>query len=365
MSPGVNQHAIAPRRARSLARDLLEWYGRTARDLPWRHSRDPYGIWISEVMLQQTRVEVVVGRWQRFLDRFPDIQALATASEADLLAEWAGLGYYRRVRSLHRAARELVDRGVTELPGSAAELRLLPGFGAYTAGAVASIAFGERVTAIDGNVERVVARLLALEEDPSKGTGKKTVQRAAVALLDRVEPAVLNQALMELGALVCTPRSPDCGACPWAGRCRARAIDAATDYPRRPARRPSEDVCCFVAVARDNGGRLLFRRRPEGSHNAGLWELPSTSLRPLAPAPAATEELAVLAGELGRRWTVAGALVRVRHSITHHRITAVAHAVEDQAGSTDDVEWLPPEEARSRGLTAATTKILDQLPTLL
>ena len=138
MSPGVNQHAIPPRRARSLASDLLDWYAESARALPWRDSRDPYAIWVSEVMLQQTRVEVVSQRWGRFLECFPDLASLAGASEADVLAEWAGLGYYRRARFLHRAARELADRGVDELPRTAAELRLLPGFGEYTAGAVAS-----------------------------------------------------------------------------------------------------------------------------------------------------------------------------------------------------------------------------------
>jgi len=365
MSPGVNQHAIPPRQARSLASDLLDWYAEYARDLPWRRSQDPYGIWVSEVMLQQTRVEVVAGRWQKFLDRFPDIEALAAAAEADVLAEWAGLGYYRRVRSLHRAACELVDRGVTELPRSAAELRLLPGFGAYTSGAVASIAFGERVPAVDGNVERVFARLLALDADPAKGDAKKVVHAAAVALLDRAEPADLNQALMELGATVCTPRSPGCEVCPWSGRCRARALDAAADYPRRPAPRRTEEVLCFVAVARDHAGRMLFRQRPEGGHNAGLWELPSTDFHPVASEPDPVGALANLARELERKWNVADPLTKVRHSITHHRITAVAHAVQDASGSKDGIEWIRPEEARTRGLTAATAKILDRLPTLL
>jgi A/G-specific adenine glycosylase len=365
MSPGVNQHAIPPRQARSLARDLLDWYADSARDLPWRHSRDPYGIWISEVMLQQTRVEVVLGRWQKFLDRFPDIGALASASESELLAEWAGLGYYRRVRSLHRAARELGDRGVTELPRSAAELRLLPGFGAYTSGAVASIAFGERVAAVDGNVERVFARLLALDSDPAKGEAKKVVHSAALALLDRAEPGDLNQALMELGATVCTPRSPGCETCPWSGRCRARALGAPTDYPRRPAPRRAEEVFCFVAVARDASGRMLFRRRPEGGHNAGLWELPSTQFHPVAPAPDPASALETLADALDRRWKISEPLTQVRHSITHHRITAVAHAVEDSSASADGIEWIRPEDARNRGLTASTAKILDRLPTLL
>lgn len=365
MSPGVNQHAIAPRRARSLASDLLEWYEEAARELPWRHSRDPYAIWVSEVMLQQTRVEVVAGRWQRFLDRFPDIEALAAADEADLLAEWAGLGYYRRVKSLGRAARVLVDRGVRELPRSAAELRLLPGFGAYTAGAVASIAFGEPVPAVDGNVERVFARLLALEEDPSRGESRKTVVASATSLLDRADPALLNQALMELGATVCTPRAPRCDDCPWSGRCRARTLGAVEDYPRRPPRRKPVDVVSFVAVARDDGGRLLFRRRPDGGHNAGLWELPSTQLLEPSSDPDPGTHLTALGTDLGRAWVIHEPLAQVRHSITHHRITAIALGVQDREEAVDPLQWLSPVEARERGLTAATGKVLDRLPTLL
>ncbi|RKZ11924.1 A/G-specific adenine glycosylase [bacterium] len=366
MSTGVNQDRIGPRVARALAADLLDWYREQARDLPWRHSRDPYAIWVSEVMLQQTRVEVVTGRWQAFLDRFPDIESLAAADDSDVLAQWAGLGYYRRAKFLHRAATELADRGLRDLPRSAAELRLLPGFGAYTAGAVASIAFGERVTAVDGNVERVFARLLALPSDPSRGESRRIVGDSAAALLGRADPKDLNQALMELGATVCTPRSPRCDLCPWTARCRAHSRDAQADYPRRPARKAAVDVVSFVAIARDSAGRMLFRRRPDGGHNARLWELPSTALLPHEVAGEPSAELAVLAGELGRKWLVHGPLVSVRHSITHHRIRAVAHAVEDRApGAAEDLAWLAPQEARERGLTAATAKLLAALPTLI
>jgi A/G-specific adenine glycosylase len=366
MSSTVNQQGIPPGRVRALATDLLNWYGVEARDLPWRQTRDPYAIWVSEVMLQQTRVEVVVNRWGSFLERFPDIASLAKAPQADVLAEWAGLGYYRRVRSLHRAACELADRGVDELPRSSAELRLLPGFGAYTAGAVASIAFGERVPAVDGNVERVFARLLALSGDPARGTAKSELRAWATAMLDRADPAELNQALMELGATVCTPRSPSCGRCPWSARCRAHAMGAAGDYPRRPAPRPAINVLSFVAVARDSKGRMLFRRRADGGHNAGLWELPSTAFLVPDAFPDPATELRALGLELDREWEVQGGLTRVKHSITHHRITAVAHAVADQGRrAPDPLAWLDSDGARKRGLTAAAGKILERLPTLI
>ena len=366
MSSTVNQQGIPPRRVRALGAELLRWYRAEARDLPWRHTRDPYAIWVSEVMLQQTRVEVVVNRWGSFLERFPDLGSLAGAPEAEVLAEWAGLGYYRRARSLHRAARELADRGVDELPGSSAELRLLPGFGAYTAGAVASIAFGERVPAVDGNVERVFARLLALAGDPARGTAKAEVRAWATGMLDRVNPAELNQALMELGATVCSPRSPRCGGCPWSARCRAHALGAVNDYPRRPVRKPTVDVLSFVAVVRDSSGRMLFRRRPEGGHNAGLWELPSTAFMVPDAVPDPVVELRALGLELDRDWEVHGALASVKHSITHHRISAVAHAVVDPVlEATDPLAWLDSVAAGKRGLTAATNRILERLPTLL
>lgn len=366
MPASVNQDAIAPGHARALARDLLAWYELAARDLPWRHTRDPYAIWVSEVMLQQTRVEVVAGRWQRFLDRFPDIATLSTAPESEVLAEWAGLGYYRRARSLHRAAQELIARGVDALPGSCAELRLLPGFGTYTAGAVASIAFAERVAAVDGNVERVMARLMALPEDPARGAARDTVRDSATAMLRGVDPAALNQALMELGATVCTPRAPRCSACPWSGACRAHALHAQADYPRRPERKPAIAVTSYVGVARNAQGEYLFRQRPAGGHNAGLWELPRTEFLVPESVPDPSGELRSLAAGLGQDWEIGDALVSVPHTITRHRITLIAYRVVVTAGEHDGGgSWLSCERATGRGLTAATAKILKRLPPLL
>lgn len=356
-----------PRRLRALARSLVAWYQESARDLPWRRTRDPYAIWISEVMLQQTRVEVVAGRWAEFLRRFPDLATLARADESDVLAAWAGLGYYRRARQLHAAARRVIEVHGDALPRDAATLRLLPGFGAYTAGAVASIAFGERVAAIDGNVERVLARLLALDADPRKAAGAAIVREVAVGLLRDESPATLNQALMELGALVCTPRNPRCASCPWRSGCRARAAGDPTRWPQRPARKASVDVASYAAVVRGSKGHL-WRRRPEGVPNAGLWELPTTDWHPgAADEHAGRDTLEDLGRQLDRRWRVGEVLARARHGITHHRITVVALAVEDAGEETSDdtLRWGPVSDAETWGLTAATRKLLERLPTLL
>lgn len=367
MGETVNQQSIGPRRARRLADELLRWFAVHARDLPWRHTRDPYAIWVSEVMLQQTRVEVVRGRWERFLRRFPTLASLAGAAQSEVLAEWAGLGYYRRARSLHEAAERIVDLHGGALPTDSASLRLLPGFGAYTAGAVASIAFGERAVAIDGNVERVIARLLMLDQDPSRGPAQREVVRLARALLEGSDPAALNQALMELGATVCTPRSPRCDACPWHSSCRARAAGVAENYPRRTPRKASVEVASYAAVVRRSGTHL-YRRRPEGEPNAGLWELPTTPWHPGSPEPdAGRDALEDLGRLLERNWQVGDAVVSVRHGITHHRITVVGHEVldDDAAGLPEGLRWGSPDQASTWGLSAATVKLLARLPALL
>jgi A/G-specific adenine glycosylase len=359
--------AISPTaaRARRLARSLVEWYEVNRRDLPWRRTRDPYAIWISEVMLQQTRVEVVIHRYDRMLARFPDLSTLASNPFSELLAEWAGLGYYRRAHSLHAAARRIHEDHGGELPKTAAALELLPGFGRYTAGAVASIAFDEPVSAVDGNVERVFSRLLALDEDPSKGAGAQTVRAWAQALVRVARPSVLNQALMELGATVCLPRAPRCGVCPWRRSCAARGSADPSLYPKRPPRRRTEEVACYVAV-HQRAGKLLFRRRDEEGLNAGLWELPTTDWHGGGPeSPRARAELQELAAELGVDWSVGEPVAAVSHSITNHRVRLVAHAVDGASRAGGGLRWGTALEAESWGLTAATRKLLRRLPTLL
>ena len=277
---------MTPQRIRRTRRALLAFYDAHRRSLPWRERPDPYGVWISEVMLQQTRVDAVLPYYRAWMKRFPDARALADAPLGDVLRAWEGLGYYSRARNLHRAALMLRDRMGGELPGTASALRGLPGIGEYTAGAVASIAFGEAVPAVDGNVRRVLARVLD-EPEPTPGW----LREQAGALVDPDRPGDLNQALMELGATVCTPRSPACGSCPLRTGCAARLAGTVAERPRRRPRGPVPDVEYGVAVLlRTSAGgarELLLVRRPDEGLLGGLWELPTEPAQGADPARAA------------------------------------------------------------------------------
>ena len=246
---------------------LLKWFRTAKRDLPWRREpRDPYRVWVSEVMLQQTRVEVVVPYYLRFVKRFPTLRALADAPVDDVLALWSGLGYYTRARNLHKAAQAC--RGA--LPRTSAALRALPGFGPYTAAAVASLAFGEDVPLVDGNVARVLARVFRLEGDARAQAWAK-----AAELLPKGRAGPFNEALMELGATVCTPRSPGCPDCVLRNICRGR--DAPERYPAPKARKPRPLLEWRALALRRKDGAVLLARRPEGSLFAGMWDLPETA----------------------------------------------------------------------------------------
>lgn len=301
--------SIEGRGATTAARTrLLRWYRRRKRDLPWRRTTDPYAIWVSEIMLQQTRVAAVVPYYERFLRRFPDVGSLAGAPEDEVLALWSGLGYYRRARFLHAAARIVQEEG---MPRDAAGLRRLPGVGAYAAAAIASIAFGERAAVVDGNVERVLSRLHAIRRDPAR------VRSLADGWISPRAPANHNQAVMELGATVCTPRNPDCERCPLHRDCAGR--DNPERYPE-PRVRP-KPVLVPRAVAFDvaRGRVRLVRRGSEGAL-AGMWDLPAA--RADTPAQAT-----------------------VRHSVLDRRLLLSIHA-EPAPGvgrrfSADEVERLP------------------------
>lgn len=270
-------------------RALLAWYDREKRELPWRGTQDPYRVWLSEIMLQQTRAEAVAPRYEAFLTRFPTVAALAAADEEAVLKAWEGMGYYSRARNLRRAAMEVVRRG--GFPRSAKEWQKLPGVGAYTAAAVASIAYHEAAPALDGNQARVLSRLLAFEgtvDTPQR------LRAQAEALIDRERAGDYNQALMDLGSGVCTPRAPKCGLCPVAAFCAARAGGDAESYPHLPPPIARREVEVTVVLAY-LGGRVLVRRRPSKGLLAGLWEFPNFSegtLEDTLPGARATGELA-------------------------------------------------------------------------
>jgi A/G-specific adenine glycosylase len=267
-----------PRRLADLRANLLGWYEQNRRDLPWRRTRDPYAIWVSEIMLQQTRVTAVVERYEAFLRSFPTVFALGQAGEAEVLTLWSGLGYYRRARMLHRAAQQIATELSGAMPTTAAGLRDLPGVGAYTSAAIASIAYGEPMAVVDGNVERVVQRLAGWGSDAAAGRTRllRDTEQMANAMLDPGRPGDFNQAMMELGATVCLPRNPQCNTCPIHAYCLTRGEHPT---PKR-ARMRSQDAA-YALVLRDGGNAqalpevLLFQRPPEETVMPGLWELPA------------------------------------------------------------------------------------------
>lgn len=302
---------------RAFRRTLLAWYRRHARDLPWRRTRDPYAIWVSEVMLQQTRVETVLPYYRRFLAEFPDLAALAAADDDAVLRCWQGLGYYGRARRLHAAARTVLRDCGGSLPRRADELRRLPGIGPYVAAAVASIAFDQPVAAVDGNVRRVLARLLAVRssiDDPATG---RRLWQAADALLARRAPGRFNQAMMELGATVCTPRRPRCAKCPVRRFCAAHGLGLEERLPVRGPRRAVPGMELAAALVQRNG-RVLLVRRPDGGLLGGMWGLPAVVV---AEGIDPRRELQRWARKtLGEEATVGRKRREQEHVLTHRRL---------------------------------------------
>ena len=298
---------------------LLKWYYANRRDLPWRRTKDPYKIWLSEIMLQQTRVAAVLERYERFLMRFPTVQKLAAAKEASVLAVWSGLGYYRRARNLHAAAKVVVKEHAGEFPRTSAALRSLPGIGRYTSAAIASIAFGEPVAVVDGNVERVLARIT------KQSVAGEQVWITAGRILSPEHPGDFNQAMMELGATVCLPGDPKCSECPVSGSCRTRGPQPS--LVKAPRQNKREITC---ALARRDGSVLLVQRSANEQLMPGMWELPQVTAR-------ASEQQ----------------LFSVRHSIT---VTDYRVQVVDGNGAQGI--WVRRKRLNKLPLTGLTKKIL-------
>ncbi|MCJ8009153.1 A/G-specific adenine glycosylase [Lederbergia wuyishanensis] len=254
--------------------DLVQWFIREQRDLPWRKDSDPYKIWVSEIMLQQTRVDTVIPYYERFLEKFPTIEAFADADDESVLKIWEGLGYYSRVRNLHSAVKEVVSQYNGKVPNTLKDISKLKGVGPYTAGAVLSIAYGVPEPAVDGNVMRVLSRILLIYEDIAKQSTRKIFEDAVREIIDRDHPSYFNQALMELGALICTPTSPSCLLCPVREHCIAFSVGAEKDLPIKTRKKSTKHVDLIAAVLKTDNGKYLIRKRPSKGLLANLWEFP-------------------------------------------------------------------------------------------
>jgi A/G-specific adenine glycosylase len=335
-----------------LRRELLGWYARHRRDLTWRRSRDPYAIWVSEIMLQQTRVAVVVERYQAFLARFPTLGSLALAREEDVLALWSGLGYYRRARMLHNAAQLVMERLQGDMPITSRELRKLPGIGSYTAAAIASIAHGEVVAVVDGNVERVLCRLAGWGAVGGKGGAglKRKIEGLAARLVDPAHPGDFNQAVMELGATVCLPRNPQCLVCPLTADCKTRG-----EHKTQPRKRMESREVGYALCVRDGerpqgtqggAGRevLLEQRAASLTVMPGLWELP------------ALLDLAIPESKL--RMTVRHAIMHVNYLVRIRNVAEDDVAAFTAAGG--ELRWIPLSEAGGIALTGLARKVLNR-----
>jgi len=348
---------------RQARRRLLAWYRRNKRDLPWRRTHDPYRIWVAEVMLQQTQVPTALPYYERFLKRFPTVRSLARATDQAVLKVWQGLGYYRRALNLHEAARRVVRDHGGRVPGDPKAFRRLPGVGRYTCGAVQSIAFGRRLAALDSNAVRVLARWLAVREAVAAGATRAGLWRAAETLVSERTPGEWNQAVMELGSRVCSPRQPNCRACPVRGLCLAFARGLQEQVPARRARRPIPHIQVGAGIVWRRGRILLCRRRADAMLG-GLWEFPGGKIQPGESAEACIRR--ELREECDLAVTVGRHLVDVTHAYSHLRVTLRCYHCRSARGRAkalgcDEARFLPPERIAAFPLPAADVRILEAI----
>ncbi len=345
-----------------LRSSLLTWYGQQGRDLPWRKTRDPYAIWISEIMLQQTQVKTVLPYYDRWLAALPTLQALAQAEQQQVLKLWQGLGYYARARNLHRAAQMIVQDYGGQFPERVEDAMLLPGIGRTTAGGILSAAFDLPVAILDGNVKRVVARLIALPVPPAKALPH--LWQVSESLLDQRSPRDFNQALMDLGATICTPKQPLCSACPWTLYCQAYQLDLQQDLPMTETRNPIPQKIIGVAVIWNDQGEILIDRRKQEGLLGGLWEFPGGKVEAGESIEACIQR--EIQEELAISIEVGEHLITVDHAYSHFRVSLNVHQCryisgEPQPLECDEIRWVTLAEIDQFPFPAANVKIIEAL----
>ena len=353
------EHTLENMDRKQFQKDLIGWFTREMRDLPWRKDSDPYKVWVSEIMLQQTRVETVIPYFERFMEKFPTLNDFAEADEEAVLKIWEGLGYYSRVRNLHSAVKEVAEAYDGKVPGTPEEISKLKGVGPYTAGAVLSIAYGLPEPAVDGNVMRVLSRILLIKDDIAKPASRKKFEQAVRELISHDNPSYFNQALMELGALICTPGTPSCLLCPVQEHCLAFREGIQSELPVKTRKKKTRHINLLAAVLRDRDGQILIHKRPEEGLLANLWEFPNCEDIPGYSTP--REALTAFVQNEASPETIleTDIFVQVDHVFTHLTWSIKVYAGQLPAGIQvkDRYALVSPEELERLAFPVSPQKI--------
>jgi A/G-specific adenine glycosylase len=346
----------------SISELVLQWYAQHQRDLPWRRTQNPYFIWVSEIMLQQTQVDTVLPYYERFLAAFPTVESLAEASLHDVLKVWENLGYYSRARHLHAAAREIKARWGGRIPDTEKALLSLPGIGRYTAGAILSFAFSQKAATVDGNVRRVLSRLFAIQEPLDQARTLRRIHTLAEELVPKSQSSPFNQGLMDLGATVCTPRNPACTLCPLQALCTAQEKGLEKRIPLKKKRSPLAHKDVTAGLIQDKQGRVLIVQRPASGLLGGLWKFPGGTRKPRESLEKALKR--TIRDELGIKVDVQKPMTAVKHAYTHFRITLHAYQCRSNGGRPKALsclrwQWTPPSDFALYPFSRADQKIME------
>lgn len=346
---------------KSFQDDLIGWFVSEQRELPWRKDQDPYKVWVSEIMLQQTRVDTVIPYFNRFMENFPTIEVLANADEEKVLKSWEGLGYYSRVRNLQSAVKEVHEKYGGTVPDTPEEIASLKGVGPYTAGAILSIAYGKPEPAVDGNVMRVLSRILLIWEDIAKHASRKVFEAAVRDIISHENPSFFNQALMELGALICTPTSPSCLLCPVREHCQAFDEGAQNELPVKTKKKKQKSVQLAAGIFKDEKGRILIRKRPENGLLANLWEFPTVELN--LDFQRQRDQLAEHFEEnYGATPKIVGSIGEINHVFSHliWNIQAFSGQLTSEIKETPQIRLVTEQEIKEFAFPVPYQKMLKQ-----